>query len=363
MSLLYFESNINNNNQTKVKIAGFDFDNTLVKTLSGKIFPINEDDWEYLYPNILDKLNTLKDNYCLVIFSNQNGVGLGKTDKNLVTNRFTKFIDSTKLGWHLCAALNKDGYRKPNTMMWEFMENKFDIDKENSFYVGDAAGRIKGWSNNKKAKKDFSCSDRKFALNLGIKFFTPEEFFLNQEPTQDYSLESFDPRNYQIQSNIYQHKKSNYPEMVIMVGSQGSGKSSFVKKYFPDYEIISMDKIKNKSKCLKLTQKYIQENKSFVIDNTNPDSLSRKQYIDIAKKDKYYIRCFEMKTERKLAEHMNICRFKLKYRDNIIPKIAFNIYFKKYEKPEIEEGFDEIIYYNPEYNFNKSELKVFMEYN
>ena len=188
MSLLYFKSNINNKRQTKVKIAGFDFDNTLVKTLSGKTFPINEDDWDYLYPNVLDKLNTLKDNYCLVIFSNQNGVGLGKTDKNLVTNRFTKFIDSTQLEWHLCAALNKDVYRKPDTMMWEFMENKFDIDKDNSFYVGGAAGRIKGWSNNKKAKKDFACSDREFALNIGIKFFTPEEFFLNQEPTQDYSL-------------------------------------------------------------------------------------------------------------------------------------------------------------------------------
>jgi bifunctional polynucleotide phosphatase/kinase len=180
MSLLYFKRS--NNNQQKVKIAGFDFDNTLVKTLSGKKFPINEDDWKYIYPNILDKLNTLKDNYCLVIFSNQYGVGLGKTD------RFTKIINSTKLGWHLYAALNKDGYRKPNTMMWKFMENNFDIDKDNSFYVGDAAGRIKGWSNNKKAKKDFLCSDRKFASNIGIKIFTLEEYFLNQEPIQDYSL-------------------------------------------------------------------------------------------------------------------------------------------------------------------------------
>jgi bifunctional polynucleotide phosphatase/kinase len=33
-------------------------------------------------------------------------------------------------------------------------------------YVGDAAGRAKEWSPGK--PKDFSCSDRMFAANLGI---------------------------------------------------------------------------------------------------------------------------------------------------------------------------------------------------
>ena len=40
-------------------------------------------------------------------------------------------------------------------------------DKGKSFYCGDAAGRVEGWK--PKAKKDFSDSDRKFAMNVGIK--------------------------------------------------------------------------------------------------------------------------------------------------------------------------------------------------
>lgn len=45
-----------------------------------------------------------------------------------------------------------------------------------SFYCGDAAGRpAKG-----KRKKDFSDTDRKFAINIGIKFYTPEMYFLGE---------------------------------------------------------------------------------------------------------------------------------------------------------------------------------------
>ncbi len=40
----------------------------------------------------------------------------------------------------------------------------YHLDKEQSFFVGDAAGR----------KGDFAGTDRKWALNVGIKFYTPE---------------------------------------------------------------------------------------------------------------------------------------------------------------------------------------------
>lgn len=43
------------------------------------------------------------------------------------------------------------------------------IDKSSSFFVGDAAGRQYTGR-----KADFSSTDRKWALNVGIPFFTPE---------------------------------------------------------------------------------------------------------------------------------------------------------------------------------------------
>jgi len=42
----------------------------------------------------------------------------------------------------------------------------FQPDMSKCLYVGDAAGRAKEWAPGK--PKDFSCSDRMFAANLGI---------------------------------------------------------------------------------------------------------------------------------------------------------------------------------------------------
>lgn len=47
---------------------------------------------------------------------------------------------------------------------------------DNSFYCGDAAGRLANWAPGK--KKDHSMADKLFAENLGLKFWLPEQFFL-----------------------------------------------------------------------------------------------------------------------------------------------------------------------------------------
>ena len=71
------------------------------------------------------------------------------------------------------AATEKDWYRKPQRGMWDAMlgELKGEVDLEESWLVGDAAGR----------KGDFSDSDRMWAVGVGIVFFTPEEFFLGRK--------------------------------------------------------------------------------------------------------------------------------------------------------------------------------------
>jgi len=53
--------------------------------------------------------------------------------------------------------------------MWQAItdilkEEGVAVNQEKAFFVGDAAGRI----------RDHSASDRKFALNVGIQFHTPQ---------------------------------------------------------------------------------------------------------------------------------------------------------------------------------------------
>ena len=354
-------------NQLKnnIKVAAFDFDFTLVKTKSNKKFPEDENDWEYWDKSVLGKLKFLsEEGYIMVIFSNQNGVGTGKVKESMVINRFNNFIKSTKLDWICMAAKEKDLMRKPNIGMWNFLFKNYKINMKKSFYVGDAAGRVKNYVN--KRKKDFSSSDRKFAINLNLNFYTPEEFFLNEEKTDNYILDGFNPLKYKLKPyKKLKIKKKAEKEMIILVGCPGSGKSKFCKKYFSNYVRINQDKLKTKQKCIKLCKESLNNQKSVIIDNTNPDKKARKLYIDLAKANKYTINCYLMNVSKDLGKHMNFYRYKKSGgKKKLVPAIVYNVYFKKLEYPSIDEGFNQINIIEPNFKFKKEKNKnLFMELN
>jgi DNA 3'-phosphatase len=59
--------------------------------------------------------------------------------------------------------------------MFDYFERTYGkVDKQKSFFCGDAAGRPKTMT----SRKDFSADDIKFAWNTGLRFETPESFFL-----------------------------------------------------------------------------------------------------------------------------------------------------------------------------------------
>ncbi|XP_029194296.2 polynucleotide 3'-phosphatase ZDP-like isoform X1 [Acropora millepora] len=167
--LIYESEGVKNSN----KIASFDFDGTLAKT---SLFKHGPDAWSILYPSCIPTLTRFhEDGYKLVIFTNQASIGKAKATKEKVIaekkGRLMGFVTEVGLPFQIFVATAKDAYRKPNTEMWELFSQKYNgdvkVNKDQSFFVGDAAGR----------KKDHGSSDKEFAENCGLKFYTEDEFF------------------------------------------------------------------------------------------------------------------------------------------------------------------------------------------
>ena len=309
-----------NNFKPGSKIISFDLDDTLI-TEKGKKFQYNENfpkDYKTMYDE--KKMNeTLeeysKKNYIFIVFSNQSIISLGKINEDLFKER----IDKKELN------------------------NNIKIDKENSYYIGDAAGREK----TKNKKKDFSDSDYKFALNCNLNFLTPEEFFLNEKQTipkikEDYHI-------YDNNNNDHIKFNDKNKEMIILIGAPGSGKSTFCENYLKNYIRINQDNLKNKKKCFEKAIEAIKDNNNIVIDNTNPQKNIREEYIKIAKDNNYKVRAFIMKVNKDLAFHLNNLRIinnERKHFSEAVNQIPIHTFFKNYEEPKFNEGFDDIVQVN-----------------
>lgn len=318
------------------KIASFDLDGTLTVTKSKKRFPISADDWEFYDKTVQQKLKDLvKQKYCLVIVSNQSGIksNIKKEEWMTKLNCIQKTLNLELL---VFCSTHDNEFRKPLPMFF-FTEvfcpqDIFGEKHKDSFYCGDACGR----------KGDHADTDLKFAINCGLPFKTPEMLFLNDAsviPTIDYP----DIQSILKSKSDFKFKPSMLPEMIIMVGYPASGKSSIssLLEQTHNYVIINQDTLKTKPKCFKFATENLNKKKSIVIDNTNRDKQIRSEWITLANKYNYNVRCISVDVPKDVAIHNNIYRYLAtgKY----ISKIVYNTYGANYEQPELSEGFKDII--------------------
>ncbi|KAI9801292.1 MAG: hypothetical protein M1833_002862 [Piccolia ochrophora] len=260
------------------KVAGFDFDSTLIQTASGNRHGRDEADWRWWHPSVPNTLKKLsQEGYRIVILSNQAGISLKndpKTSKGEMKRlkafkgKVTSVLAQLDIQMAIYAATAHDIYRKPRTGMWDEMLEDYDmdirdgIDLGQSFFVGDAGGRTATTD----IGRDHSCSDRDFAANVGISFHTPEEYFLNEAP-RPFSR-AFNPNKYMgVAPDDSVFSQKNKLDMVMFCGSPGAGKSTFFWNHLKPlgYERVNQDILKTRERCIRAASEFLSVGKSVAI--------------------------------------------------------------------------------------------------
>ncbi|MCJ1301277.1 hypothetical protein MMC08_004076 [Hypocenomyce scalaris] len=349
------------------KIAAFDFDSTLIQTSSGNVFGKSSTDWRWWDSSVPGVLRQLYfDGSQVVVISNQGGISLKSEPKTVKSDqkRLSDFkakvsLVFAQLGFPIAiyAATARDQYRKPRTGMWHELIEELDLDVGDgpdlagSIFVGDAGGR----QATNGGKGDHSCSDRDFAVNVGIDFKTPEEYFL-QQPPQPYSR-SFSPRAYLSLVAISPadtapilFDRKNILDLVLFCGSPGAGKSKFYWDHLKPlgYERVNQDTLKTRDRCIKVASDYLSEGRSVAVDNTNAEPATRNVWIQLARKMGVPVRCVLFTAPPKLCEHNDTVRALNDgtlnpERRSILPHSAFSSFAARYRKPKTTEGFQDIV--------------------
>ncbi len=132
-------------------------------------------------------------------------------------------------------------------------------------------------------------------------------------------------------------------ELIIFVGLQGSGKTTYYQKHFAATHVhISKDLMANvrnrDAQQMKQAEEALASGRSVVVDNTNPTRESRAALIAAGKK--HGARVIAIGFEPHVPT--SIMRNRQREGKARVPDVAIFMTKKKLVAPSIEEGFDEV---------------------
>lgn len=130
-------------------------------------------------------------------------------------------------------------------------------------------------------------------------------------------------------------------EVVIFVGIQASGKSTFYRKYFFDSHVrINLDMLRTRHREKLLFDACIAAKQKVVVDNTNPTAEERARYIKPAEEAGFKIIGYYFQSKLEDCKRRNVERAPCR----IVPVPGILSTSKKLEIPSLAEGFSELHY-------------------
>ncbi|SGY46374.1 BQ5605_C001g00423 [Microbotryum silenes-dioicae] len=329
--------------KSSARIAAFDIDGTLIthrkdSLRPNKTFPDNENDWTWLNAQVVPKLRQAHANgYTIVFFSNQAGLAKSQYSFRLKPPMMAQ-RGLENVPFHVFAAIDYSMYRKPATGMWDYFvqycNEGVEVDLTQSFYVGDSAGRP---AREQRPRADATDIDRKFAHNLDLPFYTPEEYFLCRPISSQWSFRTdrWPSLNYSYTGPLFSPSTSplivapaEEPEVVLFIGPPGAGKTKFYRNNFKGEGYLRIGDASLPDALALLTYHFLSTPypPSCVIDLLLPSrslrasivshiaQLSRERSsMDAADQSSrsrggIRVRLFHFTTDRELCKHNTVCR-------------------------------------------------------
>jgi predicted kinase len=128
-------------------------------------------------------------------------------------------------------------------------------------------------------------------------------------------------------------------ELVLFIGMQGSGKSSFYKeRFYATHLRLSRDMLKTPARERKLLEVCLATGQRAVLDNTHPRRVDRADCIHMAKAANFRVIGYYFKTTLATA----LARNEQRTGAAKIPKVGLFTTYKRLEPPTPDEGFDEL---------------------
>ena len=130
-------------------------------------------------------------------------------------------------------------------------------------------------------------------------------------------------------------------EAVILMGIQGSGKSSVYKARFADTHVrINLDMLKTRHREKLFLDACIAAKQRFVVDNCNPARDDRRRYIEPARVAGFKVIGYYLQSKLHDCKERNENRVG----KQVVPAKAIFGTAGRLELPSLEEGFDKLYY-------------------
>ncbi len=128
-------------------------------------------------------------------------------------------------------------------------------------------------------------------------------------------------------------------QAVLLIGVQGSGKTTFYKERFFDTHVrVSRDMLGTRHRQRLLIAACLEGRQPFVVDDTNAARARRAEHIAAARAAGFRVRGFFFQTSLGDALRRN----RERPAERVVPAAGVAGTYKRFEPPRWEEGFDEL---------------------